>query len=84
MYLAGVIFKFTGGDNHPLGKRCYKKELGKTRVKCIGHSIIRLAISIEVSVFEKMTFWLYQYLISIAFNDNPILPYDVNFLYVAE
>ena len=32
MYLGGFIFKFTGGGNPP-GKTCYKKRLGKTRVK---------------------------------------------------
>ena len=29
----GPVFKFTGSGIHPLGKPCYRKRLGKTRVK---------------------------------------------------
>ena len=31
-YFGSVNFKFIGGGNHPLGKPCYKKRLGRTRV----------------------------------------------------
>ena len=28
----GSVFKFTGGGSHPLGKPCYRRKFGKTRV----------------------------------------------------
>ena len=35
LYFGPVNFKFIRGGNYPLGKPCYKKRLGRTRVTLV-------------------------------------------------